>query len=70
MSASNAFREGQLKQLSRAITAFDEGAVQVLQARSEHTKAMMAKALAVLEVMEKDIAPLQAVLKGMSTTPS
>ena len=70
VSASNQFREGQLKQLSHAITSFDEDAVQVLQSRNEHTKAMMAKAWAVLEEMEKDIEPLQNVLKGKTISLS
>ena len=69
LSASNAFREGQLNNLSRSITTLDEEAVKVLQARSERTKAMMAKAFAVLELMEKDIAPVQTALKGKTTTP-
>ena len=70
LSASNAFREGQLKTLSRAITVFDEDSVQALHFRSLGTQEMMEKVLAVLEMMEKDMAPLQAVIKGETTIPS
>lgn len=64
LSASNAFREGQLKNLSRSITVFDENTVQALHLRSLKTKDMMEEALAVLKKMEKNMAPLQSAIKG------